>query len=85
MLLNAGKCQGYSFYLIWVIKGKPTGWGGKITHPSTGFAKSFFLDIWMGCEYVSVYLGFFLLLSVKDGALNLPRIFLMWLVFYLSI
>ena len=29
MLLNAAKCQGYSFYRFWVIKGKPT--GGKIT------------------------------------------------------
>ena len=25
MLLNAAKCQGYSFYPCWVIKGKPTG------------------------------------------------------------
>ena len=25
MLLNAAKCQGYSFYRFWVIKGKPTG------------------------------------------------------------
>ena len=24
MLLNAAKCQGYSFYHFWVIKGKPT-------------------------------------------------------------
>ena len=23
MLLNAVKCQGYSFYRFWVIKGKP--------------------------------------------------------------
>ena len=29
MLLNAAKCQGYSFYRFWVIKGKPT--GDKIT------------------------------------------------------
>ena len=29
MLLNPAKCQGYSFYHFWVIKGKPT--GGKIT------------------------------------------------------
>ena len=27
MLLNAAKCQGYSFYHFWVIKGKPTGRG----------------------------------------------------------
>ena len=35
VLLNAAKCQGYSFYRFWVIKGKPTGGGaeGKITHP----------------------------------------------------
>ena len=25
MLLNTAKCQGYSFYLFWVIKGKLTG------------------------------------------------------------
>ena len=25
MLLNATRCQGYSFYGFWVIKGKPTG------------------------------------------------------------
>ena len=24
ILLNAEKCQGYSFYRLWVIKGKPT-------------------------------------------------------------
>ena len=29
MLLNAAKCQGYSFYRFWVIKGKLI--GGKIT------------------------------------------------------
>ena len=35
MLLTATKCQGYSFYRFWVIKGKPTGEGagGKITLP----------------------------------------------------
>ena len=34
MLLNAAKCQGYSFYVFWVIKGKPTGGrGGKFTPP----------------------------------------------------
>ena len=30
MLLNAAKCQGYSFYRFWVIKGKPTGGGGGV-------------------------------------------------------
>ena len=33
MLLNAAKCQGYSFYRFWVIKGKPTG-ECKITPPT---------------------------------------------------
>ena len=28
MLLNAAKCQGYSFYHFWVIKGKPIGRAG---------------------------------------------------------
>ena len=32
-VLNAEKCQNYSFYRSWVIKGKPT--GGKITIPQT--------------------------------------------------
>ena len=32
MLLNAAKCQGYSFYRFGVIKGKPIG-RGKITLP----------------------------------------------------
>ena len=31
MLLNVVKCQSYSFYHFWVIKGKPT--GGNITPP----------------------------------------------------
>ena len=30
MLLNAAKCQGYSFYRLWVVKGKPTR-GVKLT------------------------------------------------------
>ena len=34
MLLNAAKCQGYGCYCFWVIKGKPTGGGIKLTpHP----------------------------------------------------
>ena len=32
MLLNAAKCQGYSFYSFWVIKGKPAG-GVKLLPP----------------------------------------------------
>ena len=30
MLLNAAKCQGYSFYCLWVIKWKLTGGKTKI-------------------------------------------------------
>ena len=40
MLLSAPKCQGYSFYRFWVINGKPTGGGSKITphpHPNWGW------------------------------------------------
>ena len=33
MLLNAAKCQGYSFYCFWVIKGKPTGGGDSPLPP----------------------------------------------------
>ena len=29
MLLNAAKCQGYSFYCFWVIKGNTTGERGE--------------------------------------------------------
>ena len=31
ILLNDAKCWSYSFYLFWVIKGKPSRGGGKIT------------------------------------------------------
>ena len=37
MLLNAAKCQGYSFYRFWVIKGKSTGrvgWGTITPSPT---------------------------------------------------
>ena len=33
MLPNAAKCQVYSFYRFWVIKGKPTGQGGNCPPP----------------------------------------------------
>ena len=33
MLLDAEKCEGYSFYHFWVINRKPT--GGKTTAPYT--------------------------------------------------
>ena len=35
MWLTAAKCQGYRFYCFWVIQGKTTGGGGKITFPPT--------------------------------------------------
>ena len=35
ILLNAAKCQGYSFYQFLVIKRKPTGEGVKLTFPYT--------------------------------------------------
>ena len=34
MLPNAAKCQVYSFYRFWVIKGKPTGQGGNCPPPT---------------------------------------------------
>ena len=45
MLLNAAKCQGYSFYRFWVIKGKPRGVGRgvKKTRVSLKFPFSVFL------------------------------------------
>ena len=33
MLLNAAKCQGYSIYYFWVIKGEPTGGRGVKLFP----------------------------------------------------
>ena len=55
MLLNAAKCQGYSFYCFSVIKGKPT--GGKVTTPPrlglmplTIVTKSSILDVWLGSK-----------------------------------
>ena len=53
---------------------------------STIFAKTSILDVWLDSEYVSDYIGGrFLLLSIEAATLNLPRIFLIWWVFYLSI
>ena len=42
MLLNAAKCQGYSFYRFWFINGKParTGVGGKNTPPTQIMVKA---------------------------------------------
>ena len=39
MLLNAEKCQGYSFYCFWVLKGKPTGGGGGVRGGGDGGLK----------------------------------------------
>ena len=36
MLLNAANCQGYSFYCLWVTKGKPTGGGDYLPPPRLG-------------------------------------------------
>ena len=46
MLLNAAKCQSYSSYRLWVIKGEPTG-GGKITplHPDLGLKNIAYLTL----------------------------------------
>ena len=35
MLLNAAKCQGYSFYRFWIIQGKTTGEGGGVIYLPT--------------------------------------------------
>ena len=43
--MNAAKCQGYSFYPFWVIKGKLTeGGGGKIA-PSVNPPKNRFKSV----------------------------------------
>ena len=44
MLLNAAKCQGYSSYRLWVIKGKPT--GGVKLPPCTQIWVKKILLIW---------------------------------------
>ena len=44
MLLNAAKCQGYSFYRFWVINGKPTGGWGEGTQSRVNKFKHVWLD-----------------------------------------
>ena len=39
MLLNDAKCQCYSFYCFWIIKGKPTGEGGLLLPPRLNATK----------------------------------------------
>ena len=50
MLLNAAKCQGFSFYQFWVDKGKPTGGGGEgiISHADKGYERGVhtFTNFW---------------------------------------
>ena len=45
MLMNTAKCQGYSIYIFWVVKAKPTGvgWEGglKLTSPRLGLKRKF--------------------------------------------
>ena len=57
----------------------------KIHITSSVFTKSSILDIWLGSQQESDYPGIFLLLEIQTSTSNLPRIFLMRLVFYLSI
>ena len=47
MLLNAAKCQDYSFYRFWVIKGKPTGlgWEGSNFKPTQVRVNVFIVDL----------------------------------------
>ena len=44
MLLNTAKCQGYSFYRLWVNKGKSTGGGGDGKIPPTLGLRQYILD-----------------------------------------
>ena len=48
ILLNAAKCQGYSFYCFWVIKGKPTGVGLNYPtpHHPTQIRVKYFITSW---------------------------------------
>ena len=58
MLLNAAKCQCYSFNRFWVIKGKPT--GGKITplHTPRLGLKYRFESVNIGLNWlISVWIG----------------------------
>ena len=47
MLLNAAKCQDYSFYRFWVIKRKPTGlgWEGSNFKPTQVRVNVFIVDL----------------------------------------
>ena len=60
MLLNATKCQGYSFYRFWVIKGKARGGGGKFTSPTQIRVKQVpFFTFWIVLKHFQ-YLNFIL-------------------------
>ena len=62
MLLNAAKCQGYSFYRFWVIKGKPTRAGVKLL-PLTQIKKTLCRDgspsILSILEFLNQYFKYF--------------------------
>ena len=45
MLLNAAKFQGYSFYRFWIIKGKPTRGGVKLSRLGLIFILVFILGL----------------------------------------
>ena len=66
MLLNAAKCQGYSFYRFWVMKRKPTGGGGgKIPPPPPphththrlGLIQKFYLNLFLQKQAGHIYLN----------------------------
>ena len=66
MLLKAAKCQGYSFYRFWVIKGKPTR-GSKLPHSPIQIRVK---KEWQICSSINTY---HLLYIEKYKKVKLPR------------
>ena len=62
MLMNTWKCQGYSIYIFWVVKAKPTGvgWEGALKLPSPRIFRNNYkfsittLDLLFTCRLSSI-------------------------------
>ena len=73
MLLNAAKFQGYSFYRLWVIQGKPT-WGVKLPpiqirvnpQKNKNLSKEIYITLMAICSVIamSFWTGFYPLFNV---------------------
>ena len=82
MLLNAAKCQSYSFYRFWVNKGKLTG-GGGVNRWKLIWIKFNFLTFKTGWNFC---VGFFLKFNVNNFPTNsYCRVTCFWWVINLEI